>query len=129
MHIRFFPDGSPDCPIIAITDFTPLEVEDLRDRVLRLAAGEERSILLNGDVSLSLRSSKRDVGILESDQPGFSCALRPLTWDNIAGLLEPFAERDEEGFQWLDESGTVGYLSPDRVRGNTYVPKMHRASG
>jgi hypothetical protein len=31
----------------------------------------------------------------------FECALTPDTWDNIAGLVEPFIERTE-GFQWLN---------------------------
>ncbi len=36
---------------------------------------------------------------------GFVCELDPVSWENVYGKLEPFAERaSDDGFQWLDGS-------------------------
>ncbi len=110
MRTVFFRDGSPDCPLVAIADFEPAEVVALRSEVVRLATGESTSAVLEGDVHLTLQVGKRDVGILNRGPPGLACVLRPLAWEQVADLLEPFTEPGQRGFQWLDQTGDVKLL-------------------
>lgn len=61
MRTRFFPDGFQDCPLIAITDFRPSEVESLYEAVTRPATGEDQVVVVEGDVQLKLLKMKGSV--------------------------------------------------------------------
>lgn len=110
MRTAFFRDGSPDCPLVAIADFEPAEVVTLRSEVMSLASGESTSAVLEGDVHLTLQVGKRDIGILNRGTSRLVCVLRPLAWEQVADLLEPFTEPGQQGFQWLDQTGDVKLL-------------------
>lgn len=110
MRTMLFNEGAPDCPLVAIADFEPAEVVSLRSEVVRLATGETKSVLVGGEVELTLQAGERNIGILQSNVPHLTCVLRPSTWRQVADLLEPFTEPDQRGYQWLDETGQVKLL-------------------
>jgi hypothetical protein len=107
MRTVIFAEGSDECPLVAIADFDRAEVTSLRQNVSRLASGEASSVLLNGDVQLALQVGPRDIGILRRESSQLSCVLSTSTWSRVANLLEPFTELNQDGFQWLDETGDV----------------------
>jgi hypothetical protein len=58
---------------------------------------------------LTLRSNSWDQSLIRGGAPGiFECGFTRETWDNVAGLVEPFV-RDASGFQWL--AGAPGEAS------------------
>jgi hypothetical protein len=117
MRIEYHESGSEDCPVVVISSFTSEEVADLRRRVADLAEGVCDTVDLSAvaklegsaRIDLELRASNRDGGIQELHPP-FTCTLRPITWGNVEGLLEPFVAAPSTGFQWLDNTGRVKWL-------------------
>jgi hypothetical protein len=112
MKLSFVAEGSPDCPILMLRDFTRAEAGRLRRLAGALADGRRTSEKLDADseegLTLQLVVADRDLGIPQS-LPHFTCALRKASWSNIEGLLEPFAD-GFPGFQWLSDFGEVRWL-------------------
>ena len=110
MRTRFFQEGSPECPILAITDFDASEGTTLAESILRMQSAKGNPVIIEGDVRLTLETSSQDLGIGEAVGNQYVCALRESTWDNVIGLLEPFMNPSQSGYQWLDDSGAVRLL-------------------
>jgi hypothetical protein len=116
MKLEYLPDGSDDCPLIRLYDFTPTEVEHLRSAIDGLASGATQSVAvheLRGVIPidgcrLTLERQKWDGAIVQRGPNHFECGFTADTWDNIAGLVEPFAS-DATGWQWL--AGAPGEAS------------------
>jgi hypothetical protein len=109
MKLEYLADGSPDCPLIRLYDFTAAEADQLRAVIADLASGafERAEVHLLPGVEavngcrLTVRVQKWDQAIIRL--PGaanFRCGFTAGTWDNVAGLIEPFA-RGASGLQWL----------------------------
>jgi hypothetical protein len=118
MRLSFIVAGSPDRPLLMLSDFAGHELGQLRETAGDLASGQRDEADLRGDAASELRllfrMADRNIGIRRTP-PRFECALSRHTWSNIEGLIEPFL-RDDSGFQWLDESGEVALLlSPRRT--------------
>ena len=109
MRTRYFQDGAPECPLVALVDFHPKEIAGLQADILQLVEGKSSGVTLDGEVELMLQISERDLGVQTRDSL-FRCILRAETWENIIGLLEPFTEPEQSGFQWLHESGDIRLL-------------------
>jgi hypothetical protein len=123
MKLEYLEAGSPDCPLIRLYDFTSEEAARLHAALTSLAAGAVQRVLVHdltgvkviGNCRLVLVVGWRDQGIVPRAAPAdFEYALTAATWDNVAGLVEPFGN-GSTGFQWLPaESGDAGVLlSPD----------------
>jgi hypothetical protein len=109
VKLEYLPDGSPDCPLIRLYEFTTTEVQTLLTAVQALAEGSAEKIAVHelpgvepvDGCRLTLRVNKWDQAVLRIANPAeFECAFRPITWDNVAGLIEPFVD-GHRGFQWL----------------------------
>jgi hypothetical protein len=95
-------------PVIRIFEFTTAEAAELMDCVNDLA--NERTpqlqlhslpcVLVLGTCELTMRVTRHDQGILEIGPSKFECGFTAGTWENVAGLVEPFAN-GATGFQWL----------------------------
>ncbi len=114
MKLKFYPSGSPDCPILMLTDFQAGEVSALMRSFRSLAEGRQRSVTIKssgsaGDVSLSMEIAEESIGVL-NHAPDFVCRLTAAGWRNAEALLEPFLDETCGGYQWLDESGPVSLL-------------------
>jgi hypothetical protein len=108
MKLDFLAAGSLDCPLLRLYEFTPGEADQLRGALKRLASGEVAEVLVHalqgveaiGGCRLALRLGQQDQAVRRTGPASFACAFTAGTWDNIAGLVEPFAH-GSSGFHWL----------------------------
>jgi hypothetical protein len=120
MKLESLADGSPGCPLLRLYDFTPGEAARLREAVAALASGIAERVELHdlpwvepaGGCRLAVARRTWDQAIVRRAEPAtFECAFTADTWANIAGLIEPFADGDATGFQWLaDVPGEAALL-------------------
>jgi|SRR5947209_19830015 len=109
MKLDYLPNGSRDCPLIRLYDFTPAEAGHLLNVLGDLAAGRARRVDVHrlpfveavGECRLALVAQGWDGAIVRRGDPAeFECGFRPHAWDDVAALVEPFAS-GSTGFQWL----------------------------
>ena len=109
MKLEYLANGSPDCPLIRLYDFTANDAQQLHVALLTLASGSAREVSLTnflrvelvGGCHLTLLVDKRDKGIVFKASPtDFECAFTETTWDDVAWWVEPFIH-DRSGYQWL----------------------------
>jgi hypothetical protein len=109
MKLEYLATGSPDCPLIRLYDFTPEEARQLLASVTALASGAVAQVEVHrlpfveavGPSRLALVRHSWDQAVVRRPGPAeFECGFTASTWDNVAGLIEPFAE-GAGGFQWL----------------------------
>ena len=117
MKLESLPNGSPDCPLIRLYDFTPTEAQRLLDEISRLANGTAERVALHelawvepvGDCRLTLCVRGWFQAVVRTGKSAeFECGFPAGEWDNVAGLIEPFAE-GSGGYQWL--AGVPGEAS------------------
>jgi hypothetical protein len=108
MRLEYLPDGAPECPLIRLFDFNPVEAAALGVTIAALAAGrvERVAALELPDVAvvdgceLVLLARGWDQSIVQVGRAVFECGFTPNTWNHVAGLIEPFAA-GSGGYQWL----------------------------
>jgi hypothetical protein len=117
MKIEYIDSGLSYCPLVRISETTLEECKRLTELFHALSTGELRKGALHGlsgqacsaRCQLIVKTGNRDIGILQVGPDVFECTLKTTTWNNAAGLVEPFT-RDLSGFQWLDDSSGVRLL-------------------
>jgi hypothetical protein len=108
MKLEYLASSSSDCPLIRLFDFTRAEAAELCSIVAKRASGELEEVAIDElpfvtaieGCRLTLVASAWDAGVVQEPDGSFSCRLSPATWDNVAALIEPFAN-DATGYQWL----------------------------
>ena len=123
MKLEFLANGSPDCPLVRLYDFTLPEVQHLCDLLVGLSNGSITEVSLDqtagiqsvGGCHVRLRVGKADRGgMVVKDPADIDWQLTREGWHTVAGLAKPFSEKPSNGYQWLDETGPVLLLlSPD----------------
>ncbi|NIP37737.1 MAG: hypothetical protein GWO07_01570 [Candidatus Dadabacteria bacterium] len=121
MKLEYIADGSIDCPLIRLYEFTETEAALLLANVSELAQGTKLSISLSelsyitpvDSCELIFILGEDDQGIADSDGL-FMCVLTQESWKKVAGLIEPFCSSVEtKAYKCLDETGEVSLmLSP-----------------
>jgi hypothetical protein len=120
VHIEFFLDGSDDCPLVLLHGRDPEAAAHLREQVASLATERVQRVAIHevtgfesvAGCRLFASVGRSDLGTrpLRADHE-FECQLRPVSWQTVEGLLEPFTERTFfDGFQWLDSHGKIRLL-------------------
>ncbi len=120
------PDAPVDTRVLLLYEFTPEEVETLRDAIDTLSREDDGDELrvdaLPGVVAVDGSSLAATVGEAElgveavaGNGRRFRCALTSDGWRRLHGLLEPFL-CESNGFQYLSEEGTVTWII-SRIRG------------
>jgi hypothetical protein len=118
MKLEFLPDGSDDCPLVRLYDFDRTDVARLFDGLTALASRERDDIAVHdlpgveavSGCRLLLRNGATNRGVVRLPGPAsFTCILTRESWDNVAGLAEPFM-RETRGYQWLIASGDAKWL-------------------
>jgi len=109
VKLEFLPDGSLDCPLIRLCQYTPVEAGKLYAVVVALASGMADRVDVHaldgvqsiGNCQLQLTALSWDQAVVQ--EPRRAEFVRGLTrpvWENVAGLIEPFM-RGASGCQWL----------------------------
>jgi hypothetical protein len=111
MKLEYLQEGSSDCPLIRLYDFTIAEATQLHNIIKQLAAGHNQWIEIHNlpwvkvidNCQLTLIIQNWDQAIVrqkDTDKNDFACGFTTGTWYNIEGLVEPFTTGGG-GFQWL----------------------------
>jgi hypothetical protein len=117
MKLEYLATGSPDCPLIRLYDFKPLEASALHAAIASLATEAADQVEIHQlpfvkvveGCRLTLVRSTRDQAVISKGRlPDFECRFTAGTWDNVADLMAPFAV-SARGFQWL--TGVPGEIS------------------
>jgi len=118
MKIEYLHEGSPDCPLIRIFDFTTSEVLLLKEHIHDLSCDSAHTFAIHdmpgvnaiGALRFTFTVGNRDVGV-KGRMPDFRCEFTPSRWGEIEELINPFVVSPSMGcFQWLDDSGEVTLL-------------------
>jgi hypothetical protein len=116
-------EGSPDCPLVRLCDFTAAEAERLQLAASALAAGHIGSIDIadlsavesDDQCSLLLIVSPTNQEVVQVGRTAFECRLTRQRWAEVAELIEPFTRDPAAGrFQWLTGSWRVPGEGDDR---------------
>jgi len=109
MRLEYLASGSPDCPLIRLYDFQPSEAAGLLAAINTLISTAAQRVEVDrlpfveaaGGCRLVFTRQHWDRAIVSGPSHNeFECGFTAATWDNVAGLVEPFAE-GVGGFQWL----------------------------
>lgn len=109
MRLEYLASGAPDCPLVRLYDFKPSEAAALLAAVNMLASAAAWRVEVDrlpfvkaaGGCRLVFARQDRDRAIVAGPiQNEFECGFTAATWDNVAGLLEPFAQ-GAGGVEWL----------------------------
>jgi hypothetical protein len=111
MKIELLANGSNDCPLIRFYGGDAQTFVQLKQAFERLASEETAVVALHdlpgvealAGCCLVAEVGRRDRGIVRKETNVFSWILTPGTWDNVAGLIEPFCQPGAAGYQWLDQ--------------------------
>jgi hypothetical protein len=114
MDIEYFPEPK----ILLIYGHQPKIIAHFREQIAAL--GEKRVVTFPvhelqgfrsiGGCQLFVSNAASDYGTRLVNKPlTFECKLRPITWDNIEGLLEPFCDGSyfAGNHQFLDSHGKI----------------------
>jgi len=118
MRIEFLGSGSADCPLIRISGDEPEVCQHFRRAFERLAQGTADQLSLSDlpgvqpveGCCLIARVAGRDRGVIHIEKNVFQWVLTQSSWDNAAGLLEPFCTPGNGGYQWLHQTGDIRVL-------------------
>lgn len=122
MKLEFLREGSPDCPLIRLYDFSSDEARGLQQVVLQLVRDKDAVVALHaepgiqpvGQCELYLRQAENPHGIREIGPLKFEWTYSAGGWLEVAALIQPFCRGDSTGNQWLTRIGTISVLlSPD----------------
>ncbi len=117
MLLEFLPEGSPCCPLIRLFEFSPHVATRLHAVVIDLAQGRREQVLIHqlpgvvpiGGCELAFGIRAWDQAVIQTGPFAFHYRLTVATWDNVAGLIEPFMT-DRNGYQWLAQGGEAALL-------------------
>jgi hypothetical protein len=109
VNLEYLPEGSEACPLLRLFNFSPAEALQLQQATVGVATQAVNEVVVNdmtgvrgiAGCRLTLKAGKRDIGVRHLGGNSFECVLTPNTWDNVSGLIEPFCEPGQAGYQWL----------------------------
>jgi hypothetical protein len=112
MKLEYLPSGAADSPLVRLYAFTTIDAGHFHRAVGALASGEIRRVEVHAlpyvesvaGCRLTLCRRDWDQAVTRtSEQAEFECGFTGGTWNNVAGLIQPFT-REATGSQWLAES-------------------------
>ena len=110
MKIEYISNGSPDCPLVQISETSKDDIQKLLTAWEKLSERAGETIeLKNNNLQLICKSGKKDIGLKQITNDTFECILGCETWLQVHGLTEPFL-KSQTGFQWLSVEGPIKLL-------------------
>lgn len=117
MKMEYLADGSDDCPLIRLYDYSMEEVRGLRQRFWSLTEGAARVSLDSelgvesvDDCRLELVLGRKERGVAAKGANFFECEYTEEGWRMVAELTDPLCQPDSVGFQWLSSDGKIALL-------------------
>ncbi len=119
MKLEYLGYHSGDCPLVRIYDLSTESVALLVSRAMSLYSGKMDSFELHTLtgveplMGLTLKAAVgKDIGLVRCGSGlDFETTLAEESWAQVAGLAEPFMEKNSEGgFQWLDHTSDIPLL-------------------
>ena len=100
IEFLFIGEAAQDAPLIIVRNLEPLGASQIAAAVRPLSLGtvpavelSQLSAFASENISAFFASAaRRDYGLrpVPGTENDFECAMKPTTWDEIIGLLEPF---------------------------------------
>jgi len=111
MKLDYYVNAVDGLPIVRTYDFTEFEISALLLAIQELSMERNTyfevhsmiGILSINGCQFTLRLNKWDQAIVRISPSNFECGFTAGTWENIAGLVEPFTH-GAGGFQWLADT-------------------------
>jgi hypothetical protein len=108
IKVEYLKDGSDDCPLVRIFEFSDAEIQSLRRAFQDLASGSAEHARLDIVTSIesvdgtqvSFSSGSVDRGLVATGEKSFDVVLTTEGWRHAADLTEPLCS-SHFGFQWL----------------------------
>jgi hypothetical protein len=109
MKLEYLATGWSDCPLIRLCDFTRIEAGQFHAVLTDLATGTTERVEVQllpfvevvEQCRLALIRRGWDQAVIRTNRfAEFECGFTAETWENVADLVEPFAQ-GAGGFQWL----------------------------
>jgi hypothetical protein len=108
MKLDFLKEGNDDCPMLRLYDFRSSDVQHLIETFEALASGTTQQASLEDvcpvesvdGARLRFTRGERDRGVVRQGVSDFEVILTGPSWEQAAGLAEPFC-RSSLGYQWL----------------------------
>jgi hypothetical protein len=121
MRTEYIADGVDQAPILFLSGVTKSDAAKLIDIFGPLASGERTSTVFPDPVrrepasalQLELIAAERDEGCTPGSRDQLLCIRRPSTWEEIVGLLAPFAvtrSATAHSHQYLSEHGPITWI-------------------
>ena len=126
MHLILIPAEPRTRCLLVLAEVSPADALQLIERIRGLSSLEAEPVVLastrNEDEPLSLiaRATSRDNGCHrvtdQGGRPAIHCDLTPITWDQVADLIEPFSIAVAgHARQYLSDDGELEWIiSTDR---------------
>lgn len=107
-----FPYADPN-QLVRLYKFNTLQARSLRQTIQKIVIDSNKNICLSTldfidavNCNLTLAISDTDKGIHLVDNRNFICNLTIETYKKMIFLMEPFCERETNGYQWLYDLDT-----------------------
>jgi hypothetical protein len=124
IEFLFVGERAQDAPLIVARNLTPLGASQIAAALRPLSLGTVSTVDLSvlSDFAsenigtFSARAAARDYGLrpVPETENDFECSLKPSTWDEAIGLLEPFTTAPEgstvHAHAYLSRHGPVTWL-------------------
>lgn len=109
MRLEYLTGAAGRESLVRLSHFTPTEAAELHSAALGLVQGTATMVAVHDLPSvqavdgcrLALRVGAWDQGLTRISPCVFHFVLQQDRWEDIAGLIEPFAREALTGFQWL----------------------------
>ena len=108
MKVDFLKEGGDDCPMVRLYGFRSSDVQRLIEAFEALAAGSLQRANLQDvcpvesvdGAHVCFTCGERDRGVVRQGVSDFEVILTGPSWEQAAGLAEPFC-KSSSGYQWL----------------------------
>jgi hypothetical protein len=118
LKLEFIAEGSRDCPLLLYGS-----APEVVSALVRWLASDFKTLDLEsfpgveavGGCRVAARMADRDLGVRQTDPTSFLWELSRSGWDQVVGLMKPFAAPSTPGdsqlyFQWLDKLRDVSLI-------------------
>jgi len=94
--------------LVRLYDFDAIQAKKLKDNIIEHILKANKALDLSSldfiepiNCNLTFIISDKDEGLKCHEEMNFVCTLTPSSYQEMTLLIEPFCEREIDGYQWL----------------------------